>query len=128
LQKAQIFLAILFGCVLSSCNFNSNSATQNKTDKESSKNKNISINQGLVFGKDLLAANDCAACHQEKESIIGPSYIQIAERYSSKDIPILAEKIIKGGKGNWGETPMTAHPSLSDLEATEMVNYILKMK
>jgi cytochrome c len=40
----------------------------------------------------------------------------------------LTEKIIKGGKGNWGETPMTAHPGLSELEASEIAHYILNMK
>ena len=81
----------------------------------------------LMSAEELLAANDCAACHHQKESIIGPSYIQIAERYTTKDISMLTEKIIKGGKGNWGETPMTAHPGLSQAEATEMVNYILSV-
>ena len=110
---------------LSSCHFGSNT-TQEDSEKQATSES--AANKAISSAEDLLAANDCAAYHQEKESIIGPSYIQIAERYSSKDIPILAEKIIKGGKGNWGETPMTAHPGLSDLEATEMVNYILKMK
>lgn len=126
-DKHNIYLFLALVCLysLSSCHFGSNT-TQEDLDKQATSES--AANKAISSAEDLLAANDCAACHQEKESIIGPSYIQIAKRYSSKDISILAEKIIKGGKGNWGETPMTAHPGLSELEATEMVNYILKMK
>jgi cytochrome c len=126
-DKHNIYLFLALVCLysLSSCHFGS-STTQEDLEKQATTES--AANKAISSAEDLLAANDCAACHQEKESIIGPSYIQIAKRYSSKDISILAEKIIKGGKGNWGETPMTAHPGLSELEATEMVNYILKMK
>ena len=111
-----LYVALVLLCIASSCNRNTNT-----------NNESAAMNQ-LMSAEELLAANDCAACHQEKESIIGPSYIQIAERYTTKDIPLLTEKIIKGGKGNWGETPMTAHPGLSQAEAAEIVTYILKMK
>lgn len=96
------------------------------TKKDS--DNNTPVNQTLDSAKDLIAANDCVACHQERENMIGPSFVKIAQRYSSKDIPMLIQKIIKGGQGNWGEIPMTAHPGLSELEATEMANYILKMR
>lgn len=127
-DKHNIYLFLALVCLysLSSCHFGTNTNTQEDSEKQATSES--AANKAISSAEDLLAANDCAACHQEKESIIGPSYIQIAKRYSSKDISILAEKIIKGGKGNWGETPMTAHPGLSELEATEMVNYILKMK
>jgi cytochrome c len=110
-----LYVALVLLCVATSCN-----RTTNTTAESAAKN--------TISAEDLLAANDCAACHQEKESVIGPSYIQIAERYTTKDIPMLTEKIIKGGKGNWGETPMTAHPGLSELEASEIAHYILNMK
>ncbi len=79
-------------------------------------------------GADLIAANDCLACHQIDEKVVGPSYKQIAAKYSTMDEATLASSIINGGVGNWGEVPMTAHPTLSKEDATEMVRYILSLK
>ena len=110
-----LYVGLVLLCIASSCNRTTNAAAESAAMGQ------------LMSAEELLAANDCAACHNQKESIIGPSYVQIAERYTTKDISMLTEKIIKGGKGNWGETPMTAHPGLSQAEATEMVNYILSV-
>jgi cytochrome c len=41
---------------------------------------------------------------------------------------MLAGKVIGGGKGNWGEIPMTPHPNVSQGDAEAMVSYILSMK
>jgi cytochrome c len=40
----------------------------------------------------------------------------------------LAATIIKGGSGVWGTVPMTAHPTLSEEDARQMVKYILLLK
>jgi len=40
----------------------------------------------------------------------------------------LANKVIKGGAGSWGDIPMTPHPYLQRNDAKEMVAFILKMK
>ncbi|MEN9928320.1 MAG: hypothetical protein RLZZ231_241 [Bacteroidota bacterium] len=79
-------------------------------------------------GADLIAANDCLACHQLDEKLVGPSYKEVAAKYSTMDEATLAATIIKGGSGNWGEVPMTPHPTLSTEDATEMVRYILSLK
>jgi cytochrome c len=116
MNYTHLYIALVLLCIASSCKRTTNAAAESTAMGQ------------LMSAEELLAANDCAACHQEKESIIGPSYTQIAERYTTKDISMLTDKIIKGGKGNWGETPMTAHPGLSQAEAAEIVTYILKMK
>ncbi|MEY3435840.1 MAG: hypothetical protein RL335_296, partial [Bacteroidota bacterium] len=64
----------------------------------------------------------------DNTKVIGPSYVDVAKKYSERDVKMLAEKIIKGGKGNWGEIPMTPHPNVSQADAEEMVKYILSMK
>lgn len=79
-------------------------------------------------GAQLIANSDCLSCHKEKEKLIGPAYADVAKKYSEKDIDMLAEKIIKGGAGNWGDVPMTAHPSLALNDAKEMAKYILTLK
>jgi cytochrome c len=41
---------------------------------------------------------------------------------------MLAGKILKGGSGNWGAIPMTAHATLSQADAELMVKYIMSLK
>lgn len=81
-----------------------------------------------LSGKELIAGSDCMSCHQLNERMIGPSYQEIAVRYSAKDSEMLAGKIIEGGKGNWGDVPMQAHPQITKEEAKSMVQYILSQK
>ena len=40
---------------------------------------------------------------------------------------MLAEKIIKGGTGNWGQIPMTPHPNISQADAEKMAMYVLSL-
>ena len=81
-------------------------------------------------GKALLAASDCKACHQVNAPAVGPSFIAVANRYKDKEgsVAQLAEKIIKGGGGNWGKVHvMSAHPQVSDSDAKEIVKYIFSL-
>jgi cytochrome c len=75
----------------------------------------------------IMAKSDCNTCHNKDVKTVGPAYIEIARRYenSTQKTDELVEKIIKGGAGNWGDVPMTAHPNLSGEDATAMVSYIL---
>ncbi len=74
--------------------------------------------------------SDCLGCHEVKEKNIGPTYVAIAEKYTpaKENNKYLTSKIIKRGKGVWGEIPMTPHPTVSQADAAEMVNYILSLK
>ncbi|WP_375434874.1 c-type cytochrome [uncultured Hymenobacter sp.] len=86
---------------------------------------------GLVAkGAKLITSSDCTSCHKEREKLVGPAYTAVAEKYPSNDanITMLANKIIQGGKGNWGEIPMTPHPDLAVADAKEMAKYILSLK
>ncbi|MBK8143178.1 MAG: hypothetical protein IPK57_20860 [Chitinophagaceae bacterium] len=45
-------------------------------------------------------------CHKVDDVFTGPSYRQIAKRYkgaSAAEVAELAQKIIKGGNGMWGQ-------------------------
>lgn len=81
-------------------------------------------------GEKLIAKSDCIGCHNKVQKVIGPSYTEIAKKYPLNDENVnhLADKIISGGKGVWGEVPMTPHPNMSKEEAKEMVTYILSIK
>lgn len=81
-------------------------------------------------GLGLVAKSDCFSCHKLNEQSTGPSYAAVAAKYPNNDstVSILAGKIIKGGQGNWGQVPMTPHPTLSKDDASTMVKYILLLK
>jgi cytochrome c len=79
---------------------------------------------------EMIGSLDCTTCHKISEKNIGPAYTDVAKKYENTDanINMLAEKVIKGGSGNWGTVPMTPHPALSADSAKEMVKYILSLK
>ena len=81
-------------------------------------------------GELLIVKSDCIGCHQKEEKLIGPSYLEIAEKYPStpENITLLAGKILTGGKGVWGPVPMTPHTKITEDEAKTMVKYILSLK
>ncbi|MFN0012918.1 MAG: ThuA domain-containing protein [Saprospiraceae bacterium] len=83
--------------------------------------------QPFERGKKLVDGSDCRSCHAVDRKINGPAYRDIARRYQDdKAAPKrLAEKIIKGGKGVWGEVAMSAHPQLAPKDVADMVRWIL---
>lgn len=86
---------------------------------------------GLVAtGAKLISASDCLGCHKEHEKLVGPAYAAVAQKYPATEanITMLAGRVINGGKGHWGEIPMSAHPGLSTGDAKEMVKYVLSLK
>lgn len=81
-------------------------------------------------GSRLIAANDCLTCHKLNQKDFGPSYQQIANRYENNqgNVENLADKIIKGGKGLWGQNEMKPHPNVTEPQAQEMARYILSLR
>jgi cytochrome c len=76
---------------------------------------------------ELARSKNCVACHHAAQKRIGPAYKAIAERYANDEsaVPKLSEKIIKGGSGSWGPTPMPAQANVSPEEAETLVKWIL---
>lgn len=88
----------------------------------------LSVNHPI--GLQLISRSDCPNCHQLNRRTAAPSFLEIAARYHKKAgaVSQLAEKVLKGGAGAWGQHAMSAHPQLDQEEATEMVDYILSLK
>lgn len=82
-----------------------------------------------IIGKGLVMSLDCKGCHKETERSIGPSYLQIAQKYSkdAEATNYLTNKILKGSQGVWGETQMPAHPTLPDSDVHQIVSWILSL-
>jgi cytochrome c len=79
---------------------------------------------------ELIGSSDCLTCHTIEEKKVGPAYRDVANKYNADEQTItkLADKIIKGGSGVWGQIPMAAHPKISEADAKTMVTYILSLK
>ena len=87
------------------------------------------LSAGAVQADEALAkAKNCLACHNVDKKVVGPSYKDVAKKYTAKDEAMLVEKILKGGKGNWGPVPMPPNAAVKPEEATKLVKWILSLK
>jgi cytochrome c len=104
-------------------------AQQPNADTSANKTGTANNTAELAPGAKLMAAADCSTCHKADVKVVGPALKDIAAKYPPTDANIntLAEKVIKGGKGNWGDIPMAAHPALSLKDAKTIVTYILSL-
>jgi cytochrome c len=118
-----ILFASLFMMILASCG-------GKKTDQaEQDQPVQLSTGQLVAIGKLLVDESDCKTCHHPTNRIIGPSHKEVAEKYEFTDanIKLLAERIINGGTGVWGEIPMTPHADISQEDAEKMAMYVLSL-
>lgn len=120
----KLFLTGIIGLCLLSCSQKGNVPV----DTSSEKTTDAGSAKSSLSGEQLVGSLDCSGCHSLSEKMIGPSYQEIAGKYSDKDIELLASKIIEGGSGVWGNVPMTPHTQVSKDEAKKMVEYILRQK
>ena len=76
---------------------------------------------------ELLNANACLGCHAIDTKIVGPSFHDIAAKYTGQANAELklSTSIKNGGAGKWGQVPMPPMASLSDEEASALAVYIL---
>lgn len=76
--------------------------------------------------QEILKAN-CLSCHMGQEKIVGPSFVQISEKYKndSNALKNLSAKVKNGSVGVWGEQAMPANPMYKDKQIAEMVKAIL---
>lgn len=124
----KIFITAAVSLFLFSCGGgNENKETTAAPAKEETKPVINALEDKAV---ELIAKSDCLTCHKVHEKLVGPAYADVAQKYPNNEanVSMLAGKIIKGGKGNWGEVPMTAHAAISNEDATTMVQYILSLK
>ena len=89
----------------------------------------VALDTGISEGHALINASDCYTCHAEFKILLAPSFSEIASRYKSdKDaMPRLANKVISGSVGIWGDRPMPGHPELLYEDAQKMIQYIMNV-
>ena len=87
---------------------------------------------GPEFPEDiakLATASQCLACHQVDSGVVGPSYLDVALRYSGQADASdrLKEKLKSGGAGVWGDVPMPPQVALKPEDADKLIAAILDL-
>jgi cytochrome c len=74
--------------------------------------------------------NLCLTCHKIDEKLVGPAYRDVANKYELTDenIEKLANKVVKGGSGVWGEVAMPENTVISAEDAKAAVRYVLMLR
>jgi cytochrome c len=140
----KVFIILSICAVITACGGNSktgsadSAAAANQTAKEQESSTDTNANKigtessGVSTdpGAKLIAASDCNTCHKVDVKVIGPAFKDVAAKYPATEanIDTLANKVMKGGKGNWGDIPMAPHPTLSQADAKQMVKFVLSLK
>lgn len=78
----------------------------------------------------LAQAKNCMACHAVDKKLVGPSYREVAIKYTGQANAAdrLAAKIVKGGSGVWGPVPMPANAQVSEADAKKLAAWVLTQK
>lgn len=116
-------LIFAMATVLYACGGGNNSSTGSTSTETAS---NPDADKGL----ELIGKSDCFGCHKVRETSVGPAYNLVAQKYENTEANqnMLADKLMKGGSGNWGTVPMAAHPNVSKEDAILMAKYVLSLK
>lgn len=106
----------------------------------------LSLSASAETGLSLAQKNACLTCHSVDKKIVGPAYIDVANKYRAELSAMkfkkpadkvaaetaiedkLVEKVKKGGSGVWGEIPMPPHPQAKDEDLHTIVKWVLSLK
>lgn len=123
----KLFSVLLVTLLLSACG---GSKKDSATQEEFVANEEVSsVTSQIAEGEALVKGSDCKTCHHAVNKIIGPAHTDVAKKYefTAANVSMLAQKIIKGGQGVWGQIPMTAHPDITVADAEKMARYVLSL-
>jgi cytochrome c len=79
----------------------------------------------------LALEKHCDECHAVASQRIGPPFVAVAARHSKEGaaaVEPLAQKIIHGGAGNWGNVPMIPNERVSLEDARALARWILNLR
>jgi cytochrome c len=81
-------------------------------------------------GLALMKSSDCFNCHQVEQKILGPSYLEIADRYRGQPAALDAavKRVREGSTGVWGQVPMLPHPQHTTDEVTIMLRWVFDLE
>ncbi|MBM3847994.1 MAG: carbohydrate-binding protein, partial [Verrucomicrobia bacterium] len=81
-------------------------------------------------GLSLMKQSDCFNCHATETRIVGPAFLDVANKYRGKEgsIEDTITRVIKGSSRVWGEAPMLPHESLHPDQVRMMVRWIYALE
>jgi cytochrome c len=125
----KITLLTVFTLILASCGQKTETKTEDYGTPEASSSTDTPTVDVIGQGESLTKASDCKTCHHLTNKLIGPSHTDVAKKYefTAANVAYLADKIMKGGSGVWGQVPMTAHSDISQADAEKMARYVLSL-
>jgi cytochrome c len=124
-----LIVALIVALVVFSCGSKKEKATTEDYGTPKEEAATPQTGDVIAQGESLVKASDCKTCHHPINKIIGPAHTDVAKKYefTEANVKMLAQKIIKGGSGVWGQIPMTAHPDISEADAEKMARYVLSL-
>lgn len=87
----------------------------------------IEADPSLLQGKTLLEASSCLSCHKASSKAVGPSFVDVAERYQTRGDAqaYVADRIRNGSVGEWGKIAMPRQSQVSQTDALLMAKWVL---
>ncbi|MCH2105126.1 MAG: PQQ-dependent sugar dehydrogenase [Planctomycetes bacterium] len=81
-------------------------------------------------GLALMKMEDCFNCHAVERRIVGPSFLEVAERYRGDEAAFEAavERVRVGSSGVWGDAPMRPHEASKPEELSAMVRWVFELE
>lgn len=81
-------------------------------------------------GFSLMKASDCFNCHAVDFRIVGPSFLEIAEKYRGQPgaLDVSVGRVRAGSSKVWGEVPMLPHPQHSVDEVNLMLRWVFALE
>jgi cytochrome c len=81
--------------------------------------------------KDLFLGSGCVSCHDVENTLVGPPFVAIAERYGDRPDAeaLLLTRLREGSQGRWGAEamPLQRVGKIGDAEASAMMRWILAL-
>jgi cytochrome c551/c552 len=77
-----------------------------------------------------MKMEDCFNCHAVERRIVGPSFLEVAERYRGDEMAFEAaiERVRVGSSGVWGDAPMRPHEASKPEELGAMVRWVFDLE
>jgi cytochrome c len=86
-----------------------------------------SINEeSLPAGLKAMRSSDCFNCHALDRAIVGPSFLDIANKYRDQKgaLELSVDRVLKGSTGVWGKVAMLPHSQHTREQVTQMVTWV----
>ena len=80
-------------------------------------------------GLALIRHSDCLNCHAPNRALVGPSFIDIANKYRNQphQVEQSVTRVLQGSTGVWGKVGMLPHQQHTPAEVRQMVAYVFSV-